>query len=842
MKNNITKILATASVAALACASNSFAATQIITDDGTTDPILVPTGAMLISEATKAAATMAAGDIFEFSTPKTLETNGIADIKYINMNNQASPGFNIKHDTTLDGVTGGGANMLKMILDPGVTLTLKNDSSDTYKSIGDISLDNSILTINVANDTEISSSIIASKTDKGIVDVTSSPGKKVHLTGEIGAEGAKIEFLGANNDTTLIIDSNIHAKDIYLIGTAKITFAGEKKIIDGDFLQFLSAGGEATFSNRIIKTEIKGTGGFFGTANIEGGEVHKDIAALDQVTFTTSSSTSNVKFMNSINVGANNIHFHGAVNDMEGDLTLDSANTVMLGSAGAATTMNIGTHTLKAENAGAKQLLELKGDVVLNMTTGVNITEPYGHIDGNLDLSHPDLNTVTLNLDDSMLNAEIGKKLHIVVSGAAPALTAGYTWDDVEFNSSNDWDAMIGTNGITLELKTNSSANIVSNFNGMEAENLTSIFAAAAGSNAGSADSMMFANEIKAMGSDDDVKEALERLQSSAGKIVEMTNNTQIVNRLSNIGLASNPSGMTELAENAQISGAAAGCEAYAYGLWVNGFFNQTTQKKYKTNSGYKSLSFGGTLGLDARVNDSLVLGAGFTFDKTNINHKDMVKGDKSEIFSYMISVYGMHQLTDHWFMNSTLALGMHKVKNNTYRKTSTGVEKVVGKYDATSFTADAMLGYNQPIGSHVVFTPMFGTKYTGINYPGYVEKGSKTGQNAKFSSEIAHKIDVVAGLKISAHTTIQDKMEFIPEIHGFVRHDLIGKKSSPKVTFGGVTGFKTYKHRPIRTSYNVGAGISTQVKKVEIGFTYDLELARKRIGHEGAMTLRVNF
>ncbi len=285
---------------------------------------------------------------------------------------------------------------------------------------------------------------------------------------------------------------------------------------------------------------------------------------------------------------------------------------------------------------------------------------------------------------------------------------------------------------------------------------------------------------------------------------------------------------------------AAGGCGGAKYGLWLGGLYDTTTQKKRKYDSGYKSTTFGGSAGFDARVNDDVILGAAFTYGKTDIKHKDLLKGDKSTIDSYLLSLYGLHQITDHWFLNTAVGVGTHKVTLKTYDTKPVDNTVSKAKFDATSFSAEIAAGYNHAMGDHVLVTPTFGLRYSNISHAGYEERDGFSNLNAE--AESTNKLAAVAGLKIAGKKLGNEHMMFTPDLHGSVEHDLIKRKSTPNINVDWIGKLYNYKHRAIRTRYSVGVGLAGQFKSFELGLSYDLKLAEKRMGHSGSLTARFNF
>ena len=91
--------------------------------------------------------------------------------------------------------------------------------------------------------------------------------------------------------------------------------------------------------------------------------------------------------------------------------------------------------------------------------------------------------------------------------------------------------------------------------------------------------------------------------------------------------------------------------------------------------------------------------------------------------------------------------------------------------------------------------------------------------------------------------TTEMNGINVTPEIHGFVRHDLIGKDSRTTAKISGMANSLTPKSaKAIKTTFNVGLGVNAVSGMYEYGAGYDLFAANKTIGHQGTLKVRVNF
>lgn len=341
------------------------------------------------------------------------------------------------------------------------------------------------------------------------------------------------------------------------------------------------------------------------------------------------------------------------------------------------------------------------------------------------------------------------------------------------------------------------------------------------------------------------LKESIERSSEQnsvhaveiASSLLESTN-AAINNRMG--AFSNHPQPGVQLASQG-VSGVAAGEGDHTmYGAWVSPFYNQTTQKARGSRAGFKSSTYGATLGFDTQANADLTVGVAGTYAKSDVKHKNFKSGDKTKGDTFAFSIYGIQQLTNNCFLQGHAAYATTKMKNSEKRIAATTSETARSEFDVTSYNAELLAGFNYNMGEAII-TPLVGASYTRINNSGYTETGT-TNQNLTVSSKATNKFDAVAGLR-GQMTTEMNGINITPEIHGFVRHDLVGKDSRTTAKLSGMVNSLTPKSaKAIKTTFNVGLGVNAVSGMYEYGAGYDLFAANKTIGHQGTLKVRVNF
>ncbi len=291
-----------------------------------------------------------------------------------------------------------------------------------------------------------------------------------------------------------------------------------------------------------------------------------------------------------------------------------------------------------------------------------------------------------------------------------------------------------------------------------------------------------------------------------------------------------------------ELSGIAAGDESDRYGIWATPFYSKSTQKKRGSSSGYKSDGYGGTFGFDTRASEEMIVGLAVTAMNTDIKHKDFKSGDKTKVGTTLFSAYSNYQFGNNWFGQGVFSVGSSKVKNKEQRRISTTAYSIASsEYSSMTFASELIGGYNHLVNNQLVLTPMFGLGYSRINDSSYQETGSGP-QLLSVTKRASHKLDLVGGLRVTGLPFIVGEVSLTPEIHGAIRHDVIGKGSKVDAKIPGLPKLPSEKAKLQKTYYNLGASLKVSYGMMDYGVAADTMFAKKYLGVNGSVNVRVNF
>ncbi len=673
---------------------------------------------------------------------------------------------------------------------------------------GNLILNNKGLTINSVG-----------KKDENIAELTFT--EDATVTGSTYANEINIVSPGFSAGSRL--NGVVSGNNLTLEGVKSAIILGDNVTVDTNIVSKVANEGIVTFEgSAIIKKE-------FGT-------LAKKVKVVNFANDTKSITTLNK------DIHATTINMNKTTVVLNNNVLLNATNVNTNGGG-----FNIGAHDLTTSGK-----LIFSGDNTINLTVNDNLEA--GKIVAN-ELEFTAGTKITIVPTNSGATPNIGddKRIDLIVNSSGTVVTtqldpANLTLptDSVGFvKFTKNLDAATGA--IYLMASNNAKAAMIdrlgANADKTDIENAGKFGAAPLGT-AGAT----FRDTVLKLVSDEKLDEAYARITSTTATkaldAVEGTTtdiNTGMSTRMNSLAGKQTTGGSRTVASNDYLTGVNAGDDHSRIGAWFSPFYGQAIQKQRKGAAGYKSTSYGGTIGVDTQANADLLVGAAFTVANSELSHRDFKSGDKTKINSLMFSVYGMYQLTDAWYAHTSATFGSNEVRNTEGRVTAGVNEDVKGKYTAMSFTAEAMAGYNHNLDMLTV-TPMIGARYTRVNASGYKETGSNTGQNLQVSSKASNKLDIIAGARISGKTYAVNDVMLTPEIHGFAAYDLISKNPTQSAKLEGVGELAQKSVAPIKFTYNIGVGVNAEYGMMEYGAGYDATLASKRVGHQGTLRLRVNF
>ena len=676
----------------------------------------------------------------------------------------------------------------------------------------------------VVNHADFYAGIITLKTQEGTVQLTANNGNVLNL----GDATNELKLVAFDGNTT--VHEGVWSKTIVVNANKGATF---KDAVESSTGLTLNAGSTALFDGPNAKLETNILANAIGNGTVE----FNDTTTISNTIGTAAKQVDTIKFTGT-----------------------ETSNVANVGASLFANNINVGAQTFRATDS-----IELGGTTVFNDESTIdlgsnNITLTNGNsrfagtVTVNSTLNSSDGQIGQFIVDGAGLNTKNATAVNIFITDNADLPTQDKNYElFASANGGNITNITDGTvkgsnrfvswsrNNNTLTRKNNAVAVITADVG--EANTTLLADAVKYGNADNTGDAKGFANDISKVTSAE-VKEAMQRVTNTtaiqAPKVVaavEEATNAVISNRMG--ALSNHPTAGRQLASS-DSSGIAAGDDHTIYGAWVSPFYNQTTQKELKGTAGFKSSSYGATIGFDTQANADLTVGIAGSYVKTDMKHKNFKSGDKTKADTFLFSIYGIKQLSNDWFLQGHTSFSTSRIKNTEKRLTSADNKTAKGEFDTTSYTFELLTGYNYMMADAVV-TPLVGASFTRVNDGGYKETGTDN-QNLNITRKAKNKLEAILGLRAQM-TTPMEGIDVTPEIHAFVKHDLIGKDAKVTAKHSGLVNQLTPKSaKAQRTTFNVGFGVNAVSGMYEYGAGYDLHMAEKSLGHQGTIKVRLNF
>lgn len=696
-----------------------------------------------------------------------------------------------------------------------VVLTSKNNSSDT------LTVGASDFFANVATDTDKKGKVVIS-------------GKTVKSLGDATKQLESVTISGAATITGDVYSSTVAVN-------ANTTFGG--KVLKTDGVTKIGNGATATFNDGLaLASAVDGLTANNGSIIFAGGSaITKDIGkttALQSVKFngkdklsTTNSSISSANI--SIEGGAKfkataPVKLTGITTVAGSTIDLEANKVMLIGGASSITGDSTIATSVNSDNAF--------GTLVVS---GAAVTDK-------LDLTNANL-TINVTDNGSFVSGSQTQRYQVILADPQAANKATVIYGkNVKVNSTGNnrfvvWSSDEKGEGVIIKTSnvTDGLKKVVASYNDVDLTNDAGLLGNV--KNNGKATSVIL--DFSKITDDTKLAEAIDRLTDPVRTNNQVVVNVvdsgamSVVNRLGiiapNTGVQTSDSGAT--------IGMAAGDADAKYGAWLNPFFGKNVQKAESGAAGFEASTTGATIGFDALANADLTVGIAGSYAKTKVKHKDNKSGDKTNADTFMLSLYGIQQLSNDFFVQGVASFSTTKLENKEVRITSTANEIAKGSFDTTTFGANAMVGYDYKVDEANV-TPMIGAAYTRINEGGYTETGT-TNQNLSITKKAINKFEVVAGAKVRMNVSEMDGVTLSPELHAFVRQDLMGKNPTITAKLDGVQSSFTKKSaKAKKTTFNLGVGVNATSGMYEYGLGYDFTGAAKFVGHQGTLKVRVNF
>lgn len=664
-------------------------------------------------------------------------------------------------------------------------------------------------------------------TDEASLNVSTTNGKVVFSGAVAQLSGsASIKATGNSNEVVIENNSNVTMKNgasmsadhvyisnggsLELTDTATVTASGVASAPDSEGVKVVGANVIMSGTSAIngnVSLENSSFLGMSGNARIDG-----DLNTKSTTGYSTIS-------IGSTNGGSSNVSIDGSIDISQSVLSILNGNTLTLGSGSNNSFKNgsylsLGTGKLDL-NGGD---LTMSGDSTL--TLRIASTSEYGQI----------LNAGTIDIKQGAgLDVSIDK--NVVSKGQTEEfqiLSGNVTGDWVNLNRRYEFDHLGGGKYAVTQVA--DAGDIVIMDGGTQNNANTANAWLEGNSFANGSEAAKIYDELDYLsqyGQGSEYIDALTALAPDAAPLVRSLtteNSNQIFNAVQNRLEGGSSLKMKPGRAGRYARGLASGDMYREDAIWVQGLYNHSELSDTKEAKGFEIDSYGGAIGIDNYVTDSLKLGIGYAYTHGDISGflRD------TDVDTHTGFVYGEFK-PNRWFLN---AVASYSFAGYDEEKRVSAF-KVKGDYDVNAFGAQVMTGYKMGY-----VTPELGVRYLNIKQDAYEDS-------------IGQRVDAVSNDVLTGVFGLRIKQDFFPnrgfsirpEVHVAATYDFVQDDAVSVVSLPNGSVYQIEGENLDKFGLEAGAGLTLDVgNRLEMAVNYEGKFRKDYTDHSGLVNMKFKF
>ena len=673
-------------------------------------------------------------------------------------------------------------------------------------STGLVMKDEASLNVSTASGKVVFSSAVAQLSDKASIKV---------------AENSNEVKIENNSNVTMAGESSMSANHVYvsngssleLTGSAKIMAPGGASVSDSEGVKVVASSVIMSEKARIegdVSLENGGFLGMSGNAEIEGDLNTKSTTGYSTISIGSTSGGSSVVAIN------------GSVDISQSVLSILNGNTLRLG-AGSNNSFKNGSYlslgTGKLNLNGGN--LTMSGDSTL--TLRIASESEYGQIlnAGKIDIK-PGAG-LDVSIDKNVVSKGQTKAFQILsgtVEGDWVNLNRRYKFE-YDTDKQDGWYnvTQVADAGdiVIMDGGTENNANTANAW--LEGNNFAN------GSEAAKVyDELDYLSQY---GQGSEYVDALTALAPDAAPLVRSLtteNSNQIFSTVQNRLEGGSSLRMKPGRAGRYARGLASGDMYREDAIWVQGLYNHSELSDTKEAKGFEIDSYGGAIGLDNYVTDSLKLGIGYAYTHGDISGflRD------TDVDTHTGFVYGEFK-PNRWFLNAIASYSFASYDEE--KRVSTF--KVKGDYDVNAFGAQVMTGYKMGY-----VTPELGVRYLNVKQDAYEDS-------------IGQRVDAVSNDVLTGVFGIRIKQDFFPnrgfsirpEVHVAATYDFVQDDAVSVVSLPNGSVYQIEGENLDKFGLEAGAGLTLDVgNRLEMAVSYEGKFRKDYTDHSGLVNMKFKF
>lgn len=670
-------------------------------------------------------------------------------------------------------------------------------------STGLVMKDEASLNVSTASGKVVFSSAVAQLSDKASIQATGDSNEVV---------------IENNSNVTMADESSMSADHVYvsnggsleLTGSAKITAPGDASVSDSEGVKVVASSvimSENASIEGDVSLENGGFLGMSGNAKIDGDLNTKSTTGYSTISIGSTSG------------GSSDVTINGSIDISQSVLSILNGNTLRLG-AGSNNSFKNGSYlslgTGKLDLNGGN--LTMSGDSTL--TLRIASESEYGQIlnAGKIDIK-PGAG-LDVSIDKNVVSKGQTKAFQILsgtVDGDWVNLNRRYKFDHLGGGKYNVTQVADAGDIVIMDGGTENNANTANAWlegnsfaNGSEAAKVY--------------DELDYLSQY---GQGSEYVDALTALAPDAAPLVRSLtteNSNQIFNTVQNRLEGGSSLRMKPGRAGRYARGLASGDMYREDAIWVQGLYNHSELSDTKEAKGFEIDSYGGAIGLDNYVTDSLKLGIGYAYTHGDISGflRD------TDVDTHTGFVYGEFK-PNRWFLNAIASYSFASYDEE--KKVSTF--KVKGDYDVNAFGAQVMTGYKMGY-----VTPELGVRYLNVKQDAYEDS-------------IGQRVDTVSNDVLTGVFGIRIKQDFFPnrgfsirpEVHVAATYDFVQDDAVSVVSLPNGSVYQIEGENLDKFGLEAGAGLTLDVgNRLEMAVSYEGKFRKDYTDHSGLVNMKFKF
>lgn len=670
-------------------------------------------------------------------------------------------------------------------------------------STGLVMKDEASLNVSTASGKVVFSSAVAQLSDKASIQATGDSNEVV---------------IENNSNVTMADESSMSADHVYvsnggsleLTGSAKITAPGDASVSDSEGVKVVASSvimSENASIEGDVSLENGGFLGMSGNAKIDGDLNTKSTTGYSTISIGSTSG------------GSSDVTINGSIDISQSVLSILNGNTLRLG-AGSNNSFKNGSYlslgTGKLDLNGGN--LTMSGDSTL--TLRIASESEYGQIlnAGKIDIK-PGAG-LDVSIDKNVVSKGQTKAFQILsgtVDGDWVNLNRRYKFDHLGGGKYNVTQVADAGDIVIMDGGTENNANTANAWlegnsfaNGSEAAKVY--------------DELDYLSQY---GQGSEYVDALTALAPDAAPLVRSLtteNSNQIFNTVQNRLEGGSSLRMKPGRAGRYARGLASGDMYREDAIWVQGLYNHSELSNTKEAKGFEIDSYGGAIGLDNYVTDSLKLGIGYAYTHGDISGflRD------TDVDTHTGFVYGEFK-PNRWFLNAIASYSFASYDEE--KRVSTF--KVKGDYDVNAFGAQVMTGYKMGY-----VTPELGVRYLNVKQDAYEDS-------------IGQRVDAVSNDVLTGVFGIRIKQDFFPnrgfsirpEVHVAATYDFVQDDAVSVVSLPNGSVYQIEGENLDKFGLEAGAGLTLDVgNRLEMAVSYEGKFRKDYTDHSGLVNMKFKF